>query len=135
MAGGGVAFHPARPARAAALLRHREAGEISEFLGLADAPDRGSAMNFDVTTIRHGIAVLLLAAIAGWLVAPVAAQRFPSGPVHIIVPLATGGLTMRWRGSPPQSHRFLMTLPGHRDATLRFQTARNHRVVDESLGR
>ena len=50
-------------------------------------------MNFKVTKIRRGIAVLLLAAIAGWLVSPAAAQKFPSGPVHIIVPFAAGGLT------------------------------------------
>ncbi len=50
-------------------------------------------MTFDVTKIRRGIAVLLLAAIAGSLVSPAAAQKFPSGPVHIIVPFAAGGLT------------------------------------------
>ncbi len=50
-------------------------------------------MNFKVTRIRSGIAALLLPAIAGLVAPPVAAQSFPNGPIHIIVPYAAGGLT------------------------------------------
>jgi len=50
-------------------------------------------MKLNATRIRSGICALLLATIGGWFVLPAAAQKFPAGPMHIIVPFAAGGLT------------------------------------------
>jgi tripartite-type tricarboxylate transporter receptor subunit TctC len=43
--------------------------------------------------IRPGLAILLvLSTIEGWLAPRAGAQTYPSGPIHIIVPYAAGGL-------------------------------------------
>jgi tripartite-type tricarboxylate transporter receptor subunit TctC len=51
-------------------------------------------MNINIPRmIRPGLATLLvLSTIEGWLAARAGAQTYPSGPIHIIVPYAAGGL-------------------------------------------
>jgi tripartite-type tricarboxylate transporter receptor subunit TctC len=49
-------------------------------------------MNVNLS-VCAGISTLLLSPlIGGWFAQPAAAQTFPSGPIHIIVPFAAGGL-------------------------------------------
>src|SRR5256885_17262935 len=50
-------------------------------------------MNFNAPRIGVGVGILLmLPAIGGWFAQPAVAQSYPSGPIHIIVPYAAGGL-------------------------------------------
>ena len=50
-------------------------------------------MNVKALRVCAGISSLLVSPlIGGWFAQPVAAQSFPSGPIHIIVPYAAGGL-------------------------------------------
>ena len=50
-------------------------------------------MNVKALRVCAGISSLLVSPlIGGWFAQPVAAQSFPSGPIHILVPFAAGGL-------------------------------------------
>jgi len=50
-------------------------------------------MRFNIPRIRAGVgALLLLSTVGGWLAQQAGAQTYPSGPIHIIVPFAAGGL-------------------------------------------
>jgi tripartite-type tricarboxylate transporter receptor subunit TctC len=50
-------------------------------------------MNLNVLRVCAGISTLLVSSvISGWFPPPAVAQTFPSGPIHIIVPFAAGGL-------------------------------------------
>jgi len=50
-------------------------------------------MNVNALRVCAGISTLLVSPlIGGWFAQPVAAQPFPSGPIHILVPFAAGGL-------------------------------------------
>jgi tripartite-type tricarboxylate transporter receptor subunit TctC len=50
-------------------------------------------MNVNALRVCAGVSTLLVSPlIGGWFAQPAAAQTFPSGPIHIIVPFAAGGL-------------------------------------------
>ena len=50
-------------------------------------------MNVNALRVCAGISTLLmLSVLGGWFAQPAVAQTYPSGPIHIIVPYAAGGL-------------------------------------------